>query len=203
MKQRLKSGLGAAGLVLALGALVSTFPLTWASDQDMAPSIRQGELLVLGPVGELERGDVVLVEDPAEPGRLVLRRVLAMDRGEVKLHSGLFHVERQELRQAEMGRDEQLVTLSEANRYLIARADRRLAEPSRSWTLEQGQLFLAADLREGPMDSRHWGPVPDSAVRKKLLWRVEGEDAWRQPMAASAQDGPWIPVSKQKPPEGT
>ncbi len=201
MKRRL--ALAGAVLVLGLGGLSTVFQLGAVPDGDMAPSILKGELILLGPAGELERGDVVLIEDPGEPGRRVLRRVAALEGGEVLLSGGGLVVDGQGARLAEMGRSGQDIVLSEANRYLIQRHDRRFAEPDRSWEIQHGELFLLADEREGPVDSRSWGPVPASEVQARLWWRVTGSDAWRSAPAQRAQDGPWIPVSKQQPQEPT
>ena len=189
---------------LALGALglSRVFRLSLAPDGDMAPSLLAGELILLGPLGELERGDVVLVADPAQPDRRVLRRVAALAGSEVVLRGGGLSVDSQGARLAEMGRAGPDIVLSESNRYLVQRADRRFAEPDRSWQIGADQVFVLADEREGPVDSRWWGPLPSSAVQGRLWWRLTGTDAWRAAPAQRAQDGPWIPVSKQKPEEG-
>ena len=146
--------------------------------------------------------DVVLVADPAQPDRRVLRRVAALAGSEVVLRGGGLSMDSQGARLAEMGRAGPDIVLSESNRYLVQRADRRFAEPDRSWQIGADQVFVLADEREGPVDSRWWGPLPSSAVQGRLWWRLTGTDAWRAAPAQRAQDGPWIPVSKQKPEEG-
>ena len=52
----------------------SNIRLVQAQGDEMYPSIRDGDWLLLGP-GAPEQGDVFALQDPAEPDRPVLRRV--------------------------------------------------------------------------------------------------------------------------------
>jgi signal peptidase I len=83
---RVLLAVGALTYLVALAVLLawSVLPvlLGWSSyvvqSGSMMPSIRPGDVLVSGPVGEgapLRRGQIVVVDDPAVPGRLLSHRV--------------------------------------------------------------------------------------------------------------------------------
>ncbi len=187
----------AIGVVLSVGALLVLFQPHRVQTEDMAPSIKPGEWVVLGPLWGLQPGDVVLVDDPAEPGRRVLRRLIAQDQT-LTLHGGLLTG----ARYREMGRGEQRVVMNENDLYLVRTRVREFHEPDIE--IEGPGLLLLADDRDGPIDSRWWGCLPESAAQRRVWVRFGApQDDWRSFFSLRAQDGPWIPPSREAlPPEG-
>jgi hypothetical protein len=46
-------------------------------------------------------------------------------------------------------------------------------------TVPEGHWYLLAEDRDGALDSRFWGPVPEAAISGVARLRVGGTDAWR------------------------
>lgn len=162
-------------------------------DEAMMPSIKPGEWVVLGPVWGLQDGDVVVVEDPTDPGRGVMRRVVATLADEpLVVRAGL----PEGARHREMGRGEHLIVFNEDDGWLVRTRNREFHEPET--VIEGPGLVLLADDRDGPADSRWWGAVSADAPTRRIWLRIGGpDDAWRSAVSWRAQDGPWIPPSRQ------
>lgn len=187
-------GLGVAlllGLVL-IGLLLGVFSRRIADDE-MSWSLRRGEWALLLPPalipGGLLPADVVMLRDPLDPGRTVLRRVVARGGQTVSFDEGGVRVEAKRLRQQEMGDQPGLFIRQEtiwskpparANDHLLA-----VRNPVTRWispgvvTVPEGHLFVLADARDQAVDSRWWGPVPESAVMGVLRVHLAEPDLWR------------------------
>ncbi|MFT5587291.1 MAG: signal peptidase I [Cognaticolwellia sp.] len=168
-------------------------PLHVESDE-MAPSITPGDWVLWLPLAP-SQGDVVLLEDPSDPGRRVLRRVIAVPDQILTLTKPGVAIDGQPWRWREMGRDPEWVTYSEQDSWLVQTADRRFDEASVTLDAEAGWLLLA-DHRDGPVDSRQWGRIPIDDIHGRVWLRIGAADAWRGSLSWRAQDGPWIPPSK-------
>lgn len=181
----------------ALGAaLALTFDLRRVADRAMDPSLHRGDWVLIGP-GEPAVGDVVRLEDPWEPGRDVLRRVLAVGPAAVVMEGGRLRVDGEATRLREMGRDAERVVLSEEDGWLVAVRIRPFREATRAAEVPAGALWLAADDRDLEADSRWWGPVPAEATRGRVWLRLGSSDAWRGVFSPWGRDGPWLPPSRQ------
>ncbi|MBA2529305.1 MAG: hypothetical protein H0V19_04985 [Euzebyales bacterium] len=70
----------------SLSLLLAAAACTWSigpcrvavKGLSMAPTLRPGDRLLVRPVRRLRRGDLVVVCDPGEPGRWVVKRVAAL-----------------------------------------------------------------------------------------------------------------------------
>jgi signal peptidase I len=172
-------------LSLALGlALIKR-----VKSDDMAPTITAGDWVAVVPWSKIQPGDVVRLDDPSDPQQPILRRVLATGGQSITIAEGHIRVEKRRLRAVAMG---------DSGDYLVAKETlwakkpavgaswltRSLAEPSSRWRAEavkvpQGHLYLMADDRDGPPDSRWWGPVPLSAIDGIVRVRVGTAHTWR------------------------
>jgi signal peptidase I len=165
---RLRALLAVLGGLGILVAAALPF-LAWVPDEEMAPSLLPGDLVLLWP-GDIVTGDVVAVVDPLDPSRWTLRRVLATS-GAVRFDNGFFHTDAEEPPVLEMGHLGDQNVLKEG-----AHLTQRLTRPVR-WelgdvVLPEGRVWLAADNRDVAMDSRWWGPVPGEALQGVVLLRV-------------------------------
>ena len=48
-----------------------------------------------------------------------------------------------------------------------------------TFEVPEGHWFLLADNRDGAVDSRWWGPVPESRIQGVVRLRQGPEDPWR------------------------
>lgn len=182
---------GIAVMMVVLGALVAASARTVTS-ADMRFSLQPGDLVwVLALPGDtVRKADVVLVDDPLDPGRRVLRRVVAMPGDKVRVDDSAVRVNGKRIRQTEMGdlpghRVRKEVIWSKpparANAYFT-----ELVVPEVPWTSEgvitvpEGHYYVLADARDAAVDSRWWGPVPESAVHGMVRARYLTPDAWRE-----------------------
>ena len=166
------------------------FRLLRVADADMGPSIRSGDWVLVGP-GEPDYGDVWLLEDPAEPGRRVLRRVLGLGGDRVRWRSGRFVLNGEELDLKDMGEDALGPVYAEANRWLVSLRRERTALEIGPQTVPEDSAWLLADGRDRAVDSRWWGPLPLGALEREVWLRLGPADLWRAPVSIGARDGPW------------
>lgn len=194
----LRAGLRAlAALSFAVVGLLCVVLVAGArqiADDEMAWSLRRGEWVWLhrGPTrawDPLLPADVVLVADPLQPGRAVLRRVVATGGQTVAFDEGGVRVNAKRLRVQEMGDQPGVFVRKEtiwskpparANDYLLM-----VDNPTTRWTaagevkVPEGHLFLLADARDLALDSRWWGPVPATAVIGVVRAHLAEPDLWR------------------------
>ena len=159
------------GLTLVLAVV-----LAWISSRthavagdDMSPSIMDGDVILSIPTTAILPGDVVLIQDPLDPSRTILRRVMAVAGQRITNAKGHIKVGKRRLRAAAMG---------DMGPFLVAKETlwakkpdvgsswltRIQAEPATYWSAEpvtvpDAHIFLMADDRDQAMDSRWWGPI--------------------------------------------
>lgn len=163
-------------------------------NEEMTPSITPGDWVLWIPLAP-RQGDVVLLQDPSDPDRRILRRAIAAPGQSLTLSKPGIALNGQPWRWREMGRDADRVAYSEQDAWLVQTADRRFDEASVTLNAKEGWLLLA-DNRDGPVDSRWWGAIPPSDIHGRVWLRIGAKDAWRGTLSWGAKDGPWIPPSK-------
>lgn len=182
--------LSVLGLVLGLLAVGATASARKVLGEDMAPTIAPGEWVFLLPV-PIIRGDVVAVKDPLDPARTVLRRAYAGPGNEVSYEDGTVRVGIKKIRQKEMGTLDAWRVLEEtvwskpparANLWLIRRYADNVRWKMDRITVPDGHWFLLADDRDGALDSRWWGTVPEDDILGVVRARVGTADQWRPAM---------------------
>lgn len=157
--------------------------------------MRAGDWVLLGP-GTASTGDVVRLQDPLEPERTVLRRIIGLSGLTVSLQPGRIEVQGEGLRTREMGRDAEHLVLSEANSWLVAYQVRLMRDPPLEVEVPTARVFVLADNRDLALDSRHWGTLPYEQVQDELWLRIGPPDAWRGRWSWGGRDGPWVPPSR-------
>ena len=187
----IKRALPAAALI-ALAAW-GVRPLR-VQNSEMAPSITPGDWVFWLPLAP-RQGDVVLLRDPSDASRRVLRRAIAAPGQRLTTSKPGVAVDEQPWRWREMGRDAGWVAYSEQDAWLVQTADRRFNEASVALDADAGWLLLA-DHRDGPVDGRWWGAIPSEDIQGRVWLRIGPSDAWRGALSWGARDGPWLPPSK-------
>lgn len=176
------------GVLVVLVALAVLLPLRKVVGNDMAWSIQDGDMVWVLP-DRVRKADVVLLEDPLQPGRMVLRRVIADGGQKVRIDEGGVRVNGKRVRPTDMGDAEEYRIVKEviwsrpparANPYFT----RQLRLPE-AWStpgvieVPEAHWYVMADDRDGALDSRWWGPVPSSAIQGVVRARYGSADTWR------------------------
>lgn len=153
-------------LLLALPLLLLPF-CAIVPDDEMAPSLLPGDLVLLLPLSPRE-GDTVAVVDPLDPARWTLRR-LAANQGTIRYTQGML-VASEPKKVLEMGRENGVVVVKEGDhlaQHLASAVDWDMEEQE----IPDGRVFLSADNREKAMDSRWWGMMPANTVQAVAVLR--------------------------------
>ena len=155
----------------------------------MAPSIIHGDRLWIVPWGQAKPGDVVQIQDPLDPNRNILRRVLAIGGQTITYDADTIRVNKKRLRKQAMGEvDPHLV----AQETLWAKKPKKghswltrlVAYPATHWrsepvTVPDGHLYLLADDRDAAVDSRWWGTIPAEETQGIVRVRWGTSSTWR------------------------
>jgi signal peptidase I len=171
---------------LALGALL---PMRTVTDEEMSWSLQPGDRVWILPM-RVRKADVVTVADPLDPARTVLRRAVAAAGDKVEWEDGSLRINGKRMRQQEMGEAGEHKVVQEViwskpparENHFLPRMRRDLKA---QWstpgvvTVPEGHWYLLAEDRDGALDSRFWGPVPEAAISGVARLRVGGADAWR------------------------
>ena len=173
--------------VSIVAALIAT-TVTVKGD-DMSPSIVDGDRLWIVPWGQPYPGDVVQIQDPLDPNRNILRRVLAVDDQTITYDSDTIRVNKRRLRRQAMGTVEPHFVAQET---LWAKKPKKghswltrlVSYPATHWraepvTVPKGHLYLLADDRDSAVDSRWWGTIPSTAVQGIVRVRWGEASTWR------------------------
>ncbi len=164
---------------LAVLALLAAIFLRPVRDDDMAPTLTRGDFVLLMWL-EPEVGDVVSLRDPLDPRRWTLRRVLAGEGVEVSFKGNTPILDGIAPRQVEMYRDSKGAILKEADSYLLSTGPTANYYDIPPETVPPGKLWLAADHRDVPLDSRFWGPVGRERLERVAVLRLGLPDGWRK-----------------------
>lgn len=177
-------GLALAALALTGGALATVREV---GSDEMSPSIKAGEHVLIAPLKPI-RGDVVALEDPLDPGRIVLRRAIAGGGQRVTYENGELRVDVKRIRQKEMNvleaeRINQETMWSKpparANTWLLRYRKEGVRWKAPAVLVPDGSWYLLADDRDGSLDSRWWGPISEDRIQGVVRLRWGQADTWR------------------------
>lgn len=131
------------------------------------------------PVGEPQRGDIMVFKYPEKPYQNFIKRVVGIPGDQVRVQDGRVFVNGKPLpREAavfpgaepwELYYREQTGTAP----HLIRHEDGREAgSPQGEWVVPPGNYFTMGDNRDNSRDSRFWGFVPDANIvgRASVIW---------------------------------
>jgi signal peptidase I len=156
---------------------------------DMAPSILENDHIWMIPWGDPLPGDVVSLSDPLDPEKTILRRVVGIAGQSITYDEDTIRVGKRRLRKQAMGDDgdhmvSQETLWAKKPKKGHAWLTRQIAHPATHWaaeevTIPENHVYLLADDRDSPLDSRWWGTVPVSALKGILRIRWGTEHTWR------------------------
>jgi signal peptidase I len=141
---------------LALLSYVCLFHLSVVRGSSMAPSIHDGDRILIDPVsylfGEVERGDIVVLQYPLDPSVDYIKRVVGLPGDEIAIEHGAVRVNGELLEEP----------------YVLG------PDPATTLLVEvlPAHFFVLGDNRARSCDSREFGQVPVGYVRGKVELRV-------------------------------
>ena len=175
-----------AALVVAVGVIGVASARKVGTDE-MAHTIQRGEWVFILPL-PIIKGDVVAVRDPLDPDTVLLRRAVAGRRQTARYEDGSFRINGKRIRQTEMGDADGRRVLKEVlwsspparpNNWLIRRDQTAVRWDGEAVDVPEDHWFLLADDRDGAIDSRWWGPVPESQILGVVRLHMGKADEWR------------------------
>lgn len=148
-KVRLVVGL----LILLLLAFRFVVGAAVLRDDGMSPAYKSGRPVAFLRAGySARRGDLVCLHLP--DGSVGLRRVIATAGDAVEVRDGVVFIN----------------GYTERGSYSFTRTDARPGGPAYPLLLQEGELFVLGDAREGALDSRLFGPVREEKLLGRLLF---------------------------------
>ena len=176
-------------VLLLMVVAAALLPMRVVRGQEMAWSVQEGDLVWVLP-DRVRKGDVVVITDPLDPSRKVLRRAVANGGQKVLLDEQGVRVNGKRIRQEEMGEHERFRVLKEviwsspparANAYLPMIVDQPTGWKSAGPVeVPEGSWYLLADNRDEALDSRWWGPISEDRIHGVVRFRVGSPDTWRR-----------------------
>lgn len=151
-----------AGVLLGFILFRGFFVTFRIQDDSMEPNIGKGNLLLVRKHVTPAPGDAVLVESPVDPGRYLVKRVLAHEGDTVEI------------------RDKSITLNGQAHEFTVKvlRSDPRvfpLSFSSRdtmpSVKLGRNEYFLIGDNLDYSFDSRAFGPVKGNLIAGKIAYK--------------------------------
>ena len=147
---RTQSGLRETVEILLLALLAALLVRTFlfgnyrVVGSSMQPTLANGQFLVVSKLDyrlhRPQRGDIVVFQDPNDPGRRLIKRVVGLPGETVEMQNGVVLINQQALEEP---------YLADAGRYSRA-----------SGVIPADQYFVLGDNRNNSSDSRSWGMLP-------------------------------------------
>ena len=122
------------------------------------------------PVGEPQRGDVVVFVYPEDPEKDFIKRVVATGRDVVEVRHKRLYVNGE--------------AMSDPYAQFAEGIDGRGLTPRDNFgpfTVPDDHVFVMGDNRDRSYDSRFWGPVPIDQIKGKaflIYWSWDGNGRW-------------------------
>ena len=147
-----------AGLLLAARLMTQTYRVPTAA---MEPTIRIGDTIFTWKTRNPQRGDIIALDYPLQPGVVFVKRAVAVPGDTVEIHDKQLFVN---------GEKTEEPYVQHADPQTFPR-DPRLPEPYRSrdqygpYRIAPENFFVLGDNRDRSSDSRYWGTLPRRNVR--------------------------------------
>jgi signal peptidase I len=149
---------------LLVGLIVTRFIITSYTvyGNSMAPNFIQGDKIYIIKIGSVNTGDVVLVKNPQEPDRTILKRIAAREGDTVEIRDKIIYINDKQIKF-------QWKTSSNDARILPMSFTYRDNHPIIK--LKRKEVYLLGDNLDYGHDSRSFGPVSEDTIIGKLLYK--------------------------------
>ena len=138
------------------------------------------------PIGEPERGDVVVFRYPRNPSQDYIKRVIGLPGDEIVYRNKTLFLNGQAIDSQPLGRyvgtgSGRDMTGAELRQEALPGAEHRILQRTAAyfvpqgeglWKVPEGHYFVMGDNRDNSEDSRYWGFVPETNLVGKafLIW---------------------------------
>jgi signal peptidase I len=144
--------------LLALVVILFLYQPVKVEGTSMMPTLADQERLFINKflyrfgIGRIQRGDTVVFWYPGDPTKSYIKRVIGLPDDTVEVRNGVVFVNGTKI-------DEPYVPQEFRDKTAVA----PLKVPAKSY-------YVLGDHRSSSNDSRHWGPVPESAIYGKAVF---------------------------------
>ena len=165
-----KSGLGiiikiasaVAGVIV--GFLVCRFIIVpfIVPDNTMKPSLKKGDIIIFLKHAAPKRGDIVLIESPVEPGRVLIKRVIAAEGSTVEIRDRAFFInnDRFEIPWKTTRTDTRVFPMNFTFRDNMPAV-----------RISRNEFFVLSDNLDTGFDSRALGIIRDDQIIGRMIYR--------------------------------
>lgn len=131
----------------------------------MEPTFHTSEYLIIDEIsyrlGEPNRGEVIVFRYPRNPQEYFIKRIIGLPGETIEIKDGDVYIYNREYEQGMLLEEEYL---GEASRTYAPGSDDRVE-------LEDNEYYVLGDNRNSSKDSRNFGPVQESFIVGKVLFR--------------------------------
>jgi len=153
-------------VVVAVAIRYLVFDMYEVPTGSMSPTIEIDDHVLAEKItlhfSNVSKGDIVFFDDPEEPGRILVKRVIAISGQTVTLRDGKVYIEDQGLFEP--------YTHGEST-YPLEIADQTI-NVDFPYKVPEGYIWVLGDNRENSLDSRIFGAVPDNAILARALFII-------------------------------
>ncbi|MEC6747287.1 signal peptidase I [Marinilactibacillus sp. XAAS-LB27] len=154
------------GVILLFQTYVYTF--VSVEGESMAPTLEDGDKLLLSKMGEVEPFDIIVFPAPDEPEKQYIKRVIGVPGDEIRYSNDTLYVNNEEVEEP------YLEGLEELDAPVIGGTINEFSLESLQGvqTVPENEFFVMGDNRGNSRDSRYFGFVPEDSVTGKTSYRL-------------------------------
>ncbi len=131
-------------------------------DSSMEPNVKKGDLIVILRHMTPKQGDIILFKNPAEPGRVLVRRIAAVDGDTVEIRDKAFRINNSahHFRWKTKSRDRRIFPMNFSFRDNMPAVK-----------IGRGRYFVLSDDLDRGFDSRTLGPIPEDLIIGRMIYK--------------------------------
>jgi len=153
----------AAGLITGFLAARILFTVMETDSAAMEPYLRSGQRVLVSNLSSPEKGDVVAVDNPADSGKLLVLRIIAVEDDTIEIRSRVIYIN------GERFLPPWPVKMTSSAELPMKFCNRDNMPPLR---LSRNEIFLMGDNYDNSYDSRYFGRVPRNSVTGKVIYSL-------------------------------
>jgi signal peptidase I len=133
-----------------------------AQDNSMNPNIMKGDYVLILKITSPKEGDVVLLKSPVEPGRVILKRMIAIGEKNIEIKNKKIFINNIEI-------IPNWNLLLNDNRIFPEDFNHRDNLPQIK--IKKGEIFVIGDNFDYSFDSRTFGAVDEQLIKGRMIYK--------------------------------